>query len=91
MPFLSVKNSLPLLSPDLTKKVFTSFFFQSFLQVHSLLLPVYKTQNIIILEPNKQLQSGFLYVMPYSIYFALIKKISGLAVHFPHQTYFKVM
>ena len=27
--------------------------------------------------------------MRYSIYFALIKKISALLVHFPHKTYFK--
>ena len=47
------------------------------------------TQNIITTEPNKQLRSAFLYVMTYSIYFALIKKISLLSVHFPDNTYFK--
>ena len=50
------------------------FFFESFLRVLSLSLSVYKTQNIITMELNKQLWSGFLYVMPYSIFFALIKK-----------------
>ena len=49
-------------------------FFESFLRVLSLSLSVYKTQNIITMELNKQLWSGFLYVMPYSIFFALIKK-----------------
>ena len=49
-------------------------FFESFLWVLLLSLSVYKTQNIITMEPNKQLWSGFLYVMPYSIFFALIKK-----------------
>ena len=52
-------------------------------------LPVYKTQNIITTEPNKQLQSGFLYIMPYSTYFAPIRKISVLPVHFPQKMYFK--
>ena len=67
---------MPLPSPDLTKNVSSSFFFffESFLWVLLLSLSVYKTQNIITMEPNKQLWSGFLYVMPYSIFFALIKK-----------------
>ena len=52
-------------------------------------LSVYKTQNIITTEPNKQLQSGFLYIMPYSTYFAPIRKISVLPVHFPQKMYFK--
>ena len=63
--------------------------YAGFLQVLSLLLLVYKTQNIITTEPNKQLRFGFLYVMPYSIYFALIKKILVLLVHFPKKTYLK--
>ena len=88
MPFESATNWLPLPSPVSTKKIFTSFFCQSFLRAFLLSLPVYKTQNIITTEPSKQLPSGFLYVMPYSIYFALIKKISMLPVHFPHKTYF---
>ena len=46
-----------------------------FLWVLSLSFPVYKTQNTITRELNTQLQPSFLYVMPYSIYFALIKKI----------------
>ena len=89
MPFESAKNSLLLPSPDFTKNVFTKFSPFCFLQVLSLSLPVYETQNIIIMEPNKQLRSGFLYVMPNSIYFALIKRISVLSVHFPQKTYFK--
>ena len=89
MPFESAKNSLLLSSPDFTKNVFTKFSPFCFLQVLSLWLPVYETQNIIIMEPNKQLRSGFLHVMPNSIYFALIKRISVLPVHFPQKTYFK--
>ena len=80
---------MPLPSPELTKKGFHQFFLQSFLWVLSLSLPVYKTQNIITMEPNKQVRSSFPYLMLYSIYFALIKKISVLQVHFPHKTYFK--
>ena len=75
---------MPLPSSDMTQMVFTSLF-SKFLQVHSLLLLFYKTQNIITTETNKQLRFGFLYVMPYSIYFALIKKMSVLPVHFPHK------
>ena len=68
------------------KKVSTSIFFKVFCGYFRFrLIPVYKTQNIITTEPNKQVRSGFLYLMPYS----LIKKISVLQVHFPHKTYFK--
>ena len=56
-------------------------FFESFLWVLLLSLSVCKTQNMITMELNKQLWSGFLYVMPYSIFFALIKT-SVLPVHF---------
>ena len=85
--FQIAKNSLLLPSPDLTKKVSTSFlskFFGGYIRFRSLF-----TKLKITTEPNKQLRSGFPYVMPYSIYFALIKKNSVLPVYFPQKTYFK--
>ena len=72
MSFLIAKNSLPLPSPDLTKKFSTSVSSNVFLRVLS--HPFFKTQNTITTEPIKQLQYRFLYVIPYSIYFALIKR-----------------
>ena len=37
------------------------------------------------MKPNEKLRSGFLYVLSYSIYFPLIKKILVLPVHFPQK------
>ena len=65
------------------QKRFSPSFRHFVFGVHLLSLPVYETQNIITTEPNKQLQSGFLYVTPYSIFFALIKKISVLPCVIP--------
>ena len=53
-----------------------------FLQVLSLSLPVYETQNVTTMEPNQQLRSVFLYVILYSINFALIKKHFRIAGSF---------